>query len=79
MMGELIIYYCEVIGGIYDDRFLVKSVSVAKSYMPNAAYDRPYPEGKEMLLVDELDDKDFLKELIEVMCDELPAVKIKKK
>ena len=55
-MGEYIIYYCEkIVGGIYDDRLLVKPVKSAVSLMPNAIYELPYDGAKEMLLVDNVD------------------------
>lgn len=80
MMGEFIIYYHgRIVGGIYDDRFLVKAVKAAKDYMPNACYEIPYKGAKEMLLVDNVDNKDYLKGLFENMYDELPAVKNRKK
>jgi len=79
MMGEYIIYFREkIIGGIYDDRFLVKPVKSAKSLMPEAEMELPYEGAKEMLLVDDIDNKDFLKELLEAMYDELPEPKKKK-
>ncbi len=79
MMGEYIIYYQgKIIGGIYDDRFLVKPTKSAKQMMPNAQYEIPYGGAKEMLLVDDLDNKDFLNELFNSMVDELPAPKKKK-
>ena len=54
MMGEFIIYYRnKIVGGIYDDRLLVKAVPSAIAYMPNASYELPYEGAKEMLLVDE--------------------------
>ena len=60
MMGEFIIYYKgKIIGGIYDDRLLVKPVQSAINYMPNAVYELPYDGAKEMLLVDEVDNKSF--------------------
>lgn len=80
MMGEFIIYYRgKVIGGIYDDRLLVKPVKSAISYMPAAPYELPYDGAKEMLLVEEVDNKEFLTGLFNAMYDELPAPKIKKK
>ena len=79
MMGEYIIYYREkIVGGIYDDRLLVKPVKSAVSLMPNAIYELPYDGAKEMLLVDNVDNKDFLTRLFVAMCDELPAQKKKK-
>ena len=79
MMGEYIIYYREkIVGGIYDDRLLVKPVKSAVSLMPNAIYELPYDGAKEMLLVDNVDNKDFLTRLFVAMHDELPAQKKKK-
>ena len=47
MMGEFIIYYKgKIIGGIYDDRLLVKPVQSAINYMPNAVYELPYDGAK---------------------------------
>lgn len=80
MMGEYIIYYHgKIIGGIYDDRFLVKPVKAAKDMMPNADMELPYDGAKEMVLVDDVDDKDFLRELLEAMYEELPAPKKRRK
>ena len=79
MMGEYIIYYRgKIIGGIYDDRFLVKPTNSVKSLMPEANSELPYEGAKEMLLVDDIDNRDFLKTLLETMYDELPAPKKKK-
>ena len=80
MMGEFIIYYRgKIIGGIYDDRLLVKPTKSAISYMPTVTYEVPYENAKEMLLVEEVDNKDFLTGLFDVMYDELPTPKPKKK
>ena len=80
MMGEFIIYYKgKIIGGIYDDRLLVKPMQSAINYMPNAVYELPYDGTKEMLLVDEVDNKEFLIGLFDAMYDDLPAPKPKKK
>lgn len=79
MMGEFIIYYQgKIIGGIYDDRFLVKPTKSAKQLMPDASYEIPYEGAKEMLLVDDIDDREFLNKLLIAMVDELPAPKKKK-
>ena len=79
MMGEYIIYYQgKIVGGIYDDRFLVKPVKSAMDMMPNATMELPYEGAKEMLLVDEVDNKDFLTQLFDAMYKELPAPKKKK-
>ena len=80
MMGEYIIYYRgRIAGGIYDDRFLVKPVKAAMDMMPDAGMELPYEGAKAMLLVDNVDDRTFLKELLEAMYDELPAPKKKQK
>ncbi len=80
MMGEFIIYYRgKIVGGIYDDRFLVKPTKSAVAMMPNASMELPYEGSKEMLLVDNVENRDFLRELVEAMYDELPAPKQKKK
>ena len=80
MMGEFIIYYNgKIIGGIYDDRFLVKPVRTAIALMPNAKYELPYDGAKEMLLVNDVDNKEFLTGLFNSMYDELPVPKPKKK
>ena len=79
MMGEYILYYRgKIIGGIYDDRLLVKPVESAISLMPNATYELPYEGAKKMLLVDDVDSKEFLKRLFNAMYDELPTPKKKK-
>ena len=80
MMGEFILYYRDkIVGGIYDDRLLVKPVKAAIRYMPTASYAVPYAGAKEMLLVDEVDDRVFLTGLFHAMYDELPNPKPKKK
>ena len=74
MMGEYIIYYRgKIIGGIYDDRFLVKPTKSAKRLMPDAPHETPYEGAKEMLLVDDIDNREFLRELLNAMVDELPV------
>ena len=79
MMGEYIIYYRgKVVGGIYDDRFLVKPVKSAASMMPDADMELPYEGAKEMLLVDDVENREFLCDLLEAMYDELPAPKKRK-
>ena len=79
MMGEYTIYYRgKIVGVVYDDRFLVKPVKAAKDMMPEAEPELPYEGAKEMLLVDNVENKEFLKELLELMFNELPAPKKKK-
>ena len=76
MMGEFILYYRgKIIGGIYDDRFLVKPTKSAVALMPDADREIPYEGAKEMLLVDRVDSRDFLTELVTAMDAELPAPK----
>ena len=73
MMGEYILYYRgKVIGGIYDDRFLVKPTQSARSLMPNASMELPYEGAKEMFLVDNVEDKEFLRKLLDALYEELP-------
>ena len=79
MMSEYILYYRgRIVGGIYDDRFLVKPVKSAVAMMPDAAYELPYEGAKEMLLVDDVDSRGFLAELLNAMYPELPVPKQKK-
>ena len=79
MMGEYIIYYRgKIVGGIYDDRFLVKPVKSAISLMPNARYELPYNGAKEMLLVEDVDSKEFLNNLFKAMYEELLAPRKRK-
>ena len=80
MMGEYIIYYRgKIVGGIYDDRFLVKPTKSAIAQMPAARYERPYDGAKEMLLVEDVDSKKHLADLLNAMFEELSAPKQKKK
>ena len=79
MMGEYILYYRgRVIGGIYDDRMLVKPVPAAVKLMPDAELELPYDGAKEMLLVDDIDNREFLCELVRCMWEDLPDKKRKK-
>lgn len=80
MMGEYVVYYRDkVLGGIYDDRFLVKPVAAARELMPQAEFVIPYQGSKEMLMVDNVEDKEFLARLCRAMYDQLPAPKPRKK
>ena len=80
MMGEFILYYRgRIVGGIYDDRLLVKPTASAAALMPSAPREAPYEGAKDMLLVEQLDGRDFLAALFRAMYDELPAPKPKKK
>ena len=79
MMGEYILYYRgKVFGGIYDDRLLVKPVPAALKLMPDVELELPYDGAKEMLLVDDIDNRKFLCELVQSMWEELPEKKMKK-
>ena len=79
MMGEFIIYYQgRIVGGIYDDRFLVKPTESARRLMPDAPLEVPYEGAKEMILVDDVDNRTFLCELFNAMLSELPAAKKKR-
>ena len=80
MMGEYIIYYRDkVLGGIYDDRFLVKPTESALAMMPDATWQLPYEGAKQMLLVDAIENRAFMADLLEAMYPELPAPKPRKK
>ena len=79
MMGEYIVYMNgKMAAYLCDDRLLIKPVPSAVQLMPNATYDPPYDGAKDMLLVDNIDDRAFLKELFEAMYDDLPNPKKKK-
>ena len=79
MMGEYILYYRgKIFGGIYDDRFLVKPTPSARAMMPDADMELPYEGAKEMLMVDNVDSRDFLTQLLTAMYDELPVPKSKR-
>ena len=79
MMGEYVLYYGgKVVGGVYDNRLLVKPTPSAKKRMPNAPMELPYEGAKEMLLVEDVENRDFLKELFEAMYEDLPEPKKRK-
>ena len=79
MMGEYVLYYGgKVVGGVYDNRLLVKPTPSAEALMPNAEYQLPYEGAKEMLLVDDIENRDFLKELFGAISKELPEPKKRK-
>ncbi len=78
MMGEYVLYYRgKVFGGIYDDRFLVKPTKTAIAMMPDAELELPYEGAKEMILINDVDNREFLRELVEAMYEDLPAPKKK--
>lgn len=79
MMGEFILYYRgKILGGVYDDCFLVKPMPSAKAMLPDADMERPYEGAKEMLLVDNVESRPFLRALVDAMYDELPEPKKRK-
>ena len=79
MMGEYILYYrVRVFGGIYDDRLLIKPVPSAVKLMPDATMEIPYDGAKEMILADDIDNREFLCKLVRSMWEELPEKKKKK-
>ena len=76
MMGEYILYYRgKIFGGVYDDRFLVKPTPSAQAMLPDADMERPYEGAKEMLLVDNVENRAFLRALVDAMYEELPEPK----
>lgn len=80
MIGEYILHFeRKNLGGIYDDRFFVKPVKLAIEFMHETEYDIPYDDAKEMLLVDDVDSRDYLMELLNVMYEVLPVSKVRKK
>ena len=70
--SHILYYRGKIIGGIYDDRLLVKPVMAAKRLMPDAVLEIPYDGAKEMLLVEDVDDREFLVRLVEALYEELP-------
>ena len=79
MMGEYVLYYGgKVVGGVYDNRLHIKPTPSAKALMPNAEYQLPYEGAKEMLLVEDIENRDFLRQLFEAMYEELPKPKKRK-
>ena len=79
MMGEFIIYYDgKIVGGVYDDRLLVKITGSSKRLMPDAPEEIPYEGGRPMLMVEDVDDRETLAALLEAMVEELPEGKKRK-
>ena len=73
MMGEYVLYYGgKVVGGVYDNRLLVKPTRSALALLPNAPRELPYEGAKEMLLVEDIEDRELLAKLFEAMYEELP-------
>ena len=79
MMSEYVLYYGgKVVGGVYDNRLLAKPTKSAKALMPDAEYQLPYEGAKEMLLVENIENRDYLTQLFEAMYEELPEPKKRK-
>ncbi len=79
MMGEYVLYYCgKVVGGVYDNRLLVKPTKSAVAFLPNVPREFPYEGAKEMLLVEDIENRELLKKLFEAICEELPEPKKRK-
>ena len=79
MMGEYVLYFKnKVVGGIYDNRLLVKPTISVLGLLPNAEYQLPYEGAKEMIFIKELDNKEFLLCLLETIYNDLPDKKGKK-
>lgn len=79
MMGEYIIYYRgKVVGGVYDDRFLLKPTKAALSRIEQPRFEKPYEGAKDMLMAEDVENKEFMAELIRAMYEELPEAKKKR-
>ncbi len=79
MMGEYIIYYRgKITAYVCDDRFLVKPVDSAKRMLKEAPLEPPYEGAKDMVLVEDVDNRAFMEQLFEAMYEELPEPKQKK-
>jgi len=78
MMGEYVIYYRDkVVAGVYDDRFLVKSTKSATAILPDAPMEIPYPGGHPMIMVEDIENRDLLRDLFNAIYADLPAQKPK--
>lgn len=80
MMGDYVLYYCgKAVGGIYDNRLLIKPMETVKKLLPTAEYQRPYEGAKELIQVENLEDRAFMKELFDAIFEELPEPKKRKR
>lgn len=80
MMGEYVLYYKDkIVGGIYDDRVLVKNVPAAAEILPEAPLEIPYDGAKPMLMVADLENTALMQRLMDVLFDVLPAPKPRRK
>lgn len=78
MMGEYILYYRgKIIGGIYDNRLLLKPTSAAIALLPQAKYELPYEGAKAMLFVEDVDNRELLTALINVTYEALSQPRAK--
>ena len=76
MMGEFVVYYRgKIVGGIYDDRFLLKPVESVKRLLSDAPFELPYEGAKKMIRVDDEINGEFLRDILNAMVDELPTPK----
>ena len=79
MMGEYILYFKgKVVGGIYDNRLLVKDVSSVRPLMQDCRLELPYEGAKPMVAVDDVDDSEFLRRIVEAVYEGLPQPKPKR-
>ena len=80
MMGEYVLYYQgKVVGGLYDNRLLVKPTASVRALMPDAPDETPYPGARPLLMVQNIDSRDFLSDLFHALDQDLPAPKQKQK
>lgn len=79
MMGEYLLYYKgKIIGGIYDNRLLVKPSPSALKILADAPMESPYDNAQAMLMVEDVEDRDLLIRLFNAMYPELPEPTKKK-
>lgn len=82
MMSEYIIYYKgKIAGGIFDNRLMIKPVKSAIDFIENPIYDIPFDGAKEWILIEDIEDKEFLTELFITIYKDLsfPKKKFKRK
>ena len=80
IFGEYMIYLNDKpILTLCDNTVFVKKPPVLGDIMANSACGCPYEGAKEMLLVEDVDDREFLCTLFRAMYDEVPAPRVKKR
>ena len=80
MMGEYLLYYRgKLFGEVCDNRLLLKPVPAAAELLPGAAYEPPYPGAKDMLLMEDVENRELLARVVEAMVPQLPPPKKRKK